>query len=146
MSATVNHVPLSRGDVSQMNWTFAEIVRRIDEQPIDYSRPLEATLRSLIAAGINAQRHGPALLRSLEHVPNTVFRRRLDAGKRRLTVVLRAILEHYRGSLRRIDLDRAVTLLINAAEGIGYNEFTTDYDDRLTDELTDLFVRYLAEV
>ena len=28
MSATVNHVPVSRGDVSQMNWTFAEIVRR----------------------------------------------------------------------------------------------------------------------
>jgi fumarylacetoacetate (FAA) hydrolase len=28
MSATVNDVPVSRGDVSQMNWTFAEIVRR----------------------------------------------------------------------------------------------------------------------
>ena len=28
MSATVNHVPVSQGDVSQMNWTFAEIVRR----------------------------------------------------------------------------------------------------------------------
>ena len=28
MEATVNHVPLSRGDVSQMSWTFAELVRR----------------------------------------------------------------------------------------------------------------------
>jgi fumarylacetoacetate (FAA) hydrolase len=28
MSATVNDVPVSRGDVSQMNWTFAEIVQR----------------------------------------------------------------------------------------------------------------------
>ena len=28
MSATVNHVPVSRGDVSQMHWTFAEIIRR----------------------------------------------------------------------------------------------------------------------
>ena len=28
MEATVNHVPVSQGDVSQMNWTFAEIVRR----------------------------------------------------------------------------------------------------------------------
>src|SRR5512135_518126 len=28
MSATVNDVPISRGDVSQMSWTFAEIVRR----------------------------------------------------------------------------------------------------------------------
>jgi fumarylacetoacetate (FAA) hydrolase len=28
MSATVNHVKVSEGDVSQMNWTFAEIVQR----------------------------------------------------------------------------------------------------------------------
>ena len=28
MAATVNDVPVSKGDVSQMNWTFAEIVRR----------------------------------------------------------------------------------------------------------------------
>ncbi len=124
---------------------FAEVVRRIGEVPIDYSLPLETTLRSLIAAGINAQRHGPALLRSLEQVPNTVFRRRLDAGKRRLTGVLREILESYKRSLRPIDLDRATTLLINAAEGIGYNEMSAEYGHRLPDELTDLFVRYLVD-
>jgi fumarylacetoacetate (FAA) hydrolase len=28
MEATVNHVPVSRGDVSQMNWTFAQLVQR----------------------------------------------------------------------------------------------------------------------
>jgi len=28
MTATVNHIPLSDGNVSQMNWTFAEIVQR----------------------------------------------------------------------------------------------------------------------
>lgn len=28
MEATVNHVPVSSGDVSEMSWTFAEIVRR----------------------------------------------------------------------------------------------------------------------
>jgi fumarylacetoacetate (FAA) hydrolase len=28
MEATVNHVPVSKGDVSEMNWTFAELVRR----------------------------------------------------------------------------------------------------------------------
>ena len=28
MSATVNHVPVSNGDVSQMTWTFAEILQR----------------------------------------------------------------------------------------------------------------------
>lgn len=124
---------------------FAEVVRRISEEPIDYSLPLEATMRRLIAAGIEAQRHGPALLRSLEQVPNAVFRRRLDAGKRTVTGVLREILETYKGSLRRIDLDRAATLLINAAEGIGYNEISSEYGDRFTDELTDLIVRYLVD-
>jgi fumarylacetoacetate (FAA) hydrolase len=28
MTATVNHVPVSEGDASQMNWTFAEIIQR----------------------------------------------------------------------------------------------------------------------
>jgi fumarylacetoacetate (FAA) hydrolase len=28
MAATVNHVPVSDGDVSQMSWTFAEIIQR----------------------------------------------------------------------------------------------------------------------
>jgi fumarylacetoacetate (FAA) hydrolase len=28
MTATVNHVPVADGNVAQMNWTFAEIVRR----------------------------------------------------------------------------------------------------------------------
>ncbi len=28
MEATVNHVPVSQGDVSEMSWTFAELVRR----------------------------------------------------------------------------------------------------------------------
>jgi fumarylacetoacetate (FAA) hydrolase len=28
MSATVNHAQVSEGDVSQMNWTFAEIIQR----------------------------------------------------------------------------------------------------------------------
>jgi AcrR family transcriptional regulator len=124
---------------------FARIVGRIREQPIDYSLPLEATLGGLIAAGVDAQRHGPGLLRALEQVPNTVFRRRLDTGKRGLAIFFREVLDHYKGLLRPIDLDRAVTLLINAAEGIGYNEDSPDYRESLASEVTDLFVRYLVD-
>jgi AcrR family transcriptional regulator len=124
---------------------FAEVEQSIRDVPIDSANSLESTLHDLITAGIRAQRHGPALLRALEQVPNTVFRQRLDVGKRAINAFLRGVLAQYRASLRPIDLDRATALLVHAAEGIGYNERTADYGDRLADELTDLFLRYLVE-
>jgi AcrR family transcriptional regulator len=124
---------------------FAEIVDAVQAQPLNTALPLEGNLRRLISAGIGAQRHGPELLRALEQVPNAVLRRRLIAGKRQLADVLCALLEAYRDSLRRIDLGRAATLLMNAAEGIGYNESPHGYDDHLADELTTLFMRYLVD-
>lgn len=123
---------------------FAQVVARIREEPVDFSRPLRVTLHRLIEAGIAAQRHGPELLRALEHVPNAVLRRRLTQGKRDLVSFLCGVLERYRDSLRPLDLERASTLLIDAAEGIGTNDRAAGYDPRLVDELTDLFVRYLA--
>jgi len=124
---------------------FAEVVASVQAQPLDTTLPLETNLRTLISAGIRAQRHGPELLRALEQVPNAVLRRRLTLGKRQLVAFLRELLGAYRDSLRPIDLGRAAMLLVNAAEGIGYNEGPHGYDDRLTDELTTLFVRYLMD-
>jgi AcrR family transcriptional regulator len=124
---------------------FAEVVDAVQAQPLDTTLPLQVNLRRLISAGICAQRHGPELLRALEQVPNAVLRRRLAAGKRQLADFLRALLEVYRDSLRPIDLERAATLLMNAAEGIGYNDGPGGYGERLTDELTTLFMRYLVD-
>lgn len=124
---------------------FADVVESIQAQPLDTRLPLQTNLRMLISAGILAQRHGPELLRALEQVPDAVLRRRLAVGKRQVVVFLCELLEAYRASLRPIDLERAATLLVNAAEGIGYNEDPRGYDDRLTDELTALFVRYLMD-
>lgn len=124
---------------------FAEVVASVEAQPLDTTLPLETNLRRLVGAGIRAQHHGPELLRALEQVPNAVLRRRLTLGKRQLVAFLCELLDAYRDSLRPIDLERAATLLVNAAEGIGYNEATLGYDDRLTDELTTLFVRYLVD-
>jgi AcrR family transcriptional regulator len=122
---------------------FAQVVERVRAEPIDYSRPLRDTLRRLINTGIAAQRHGPELLRALEHVPNAVLRRRLTQGKRDLVTFLCSILEGYRDSLRRLDFERAAALLVDAAEGIGTNDPEAAYDPRLADELTELFARYL---
>jgi len=126
---------------------FAEVVASVETQPLDTALPLETNVRVLISAGVRAQRHGPELLRALEQVPNAVLRRRLTLGKRQLVVFLRDLLEAYRDSLRPIDLERAATLLMNAAEGVGYNERGSErgYDDRLIDELTTLFVHYLVD-
>jgi len=122
---------------------FARVVERVRAERIDYSRPLRETLRRLIETGIAAQRHGPELLRALEHVPNAMLRRRLSQGKRDLVSFLRGILEGYRESLRHVDFERAAKLLVDAAEGIGTNDPEAAYDPRLADELTELFARYL---
>jgi AcrR family transcriptional regulator len=124
---------------------FAAVVDSVQAQPLDTARPLEANLRMLISAGIGAQRHGPELLRALEQVPNAVLRKRMAQGKQQLVAFLSELLEAYRESLRPIDLRRAATLLMNAAEGVGYNERSRGYDAGLTDELTTLFVRYLVD-
>jgi AcrR family transcriptional regulator len=123
---------------------FEEILRRIRATIIDGGDPLEVTLHRIIAAGLEAQRYGPELLRALEAVPNAVFRRRLTEGKRQLVDYVRALLEDYRRVLRVTDLERAARLIVNAAEGIGYNESRETFDERLADELTTLFVRYLV--
>ena len=123
---------------------FGEILERVRANPPDTSRPLEVAIRQVVAAGIGAQRHGPELLRALEQIPNAIFRRRLSEGKQQLTTFVRALLESYRDTLRVADLDRAATLMVNAAEGIGYNAGAGSFDDRLVDDLTVLFIRYLV--
>ena len=124
---------------------FDTVLDRIRAQPLDSSLPLDVTLRRLVSAGIEAQHHGPELLRALEQVPNAVFRRRLTAGKRQLIGFVSALLESYRPILRVKDLDRAATLMVNAAEGIGYNATPESFHDELVDDLTMLFVRYLVD-
>jgi AcrR family transcriptional regulator len=125
---------------------FNEILEQIRGLALDLSRPFEITLRAAISNGIRAQRYGPELLRALEYVPNAIFRRRLGEGKQQLIAFVRELLEAYRGHLRAIDLNRAATLIVNAAEGIGYNASVETFDEQLADELTTLFARYLLDL
>lgn len=77
--------------------------------------------------------------------PNAIFRRRLKEGKQQLVAFVRTLLEGYRDQLRAIDLNRAATLIVNAAEGIGYNTNAETFDELLAEEVTTLFARYLLE-
>jgi AcrR family transcriptional regulator len=124
---------------------FNEILEQIRGLSLDLSRPFEMTLRAVISNGIRAQRYGPELLHALEYVPNAIFRRRLHEGKQQLIAFVGTLLEAYRGDLRAIDLNRAATLIVNAAEGIGYNASVETFDEQLADELTTLFARYLLD-
>jgi AcrR family transcriptional regulator len=124
---------------------FNEILEQIRGLSLDFSRPFATTLRAVISNGIRVQRHGPELLHALEYVPNAIFRRRLREGKQQLIAFVGTLLEAYRGDLRAIDLNRAATLIVNAAEGIGYNASVETFDEQLADELTTLFARYLLK-
>ena len=124
---------------------FDEVLEQVRGLSLDFSRPFAMTLRDVISAGIRAQRHGPELLHALEYVPNAIFRRRLREGKQQLTGFVVTLLEAYRGDLRAIDLNRAAALIVNAAEGIGYNASAETFDEELAEELTTLFARYLLD-
>jgi len=124
---------------------FDEILEQVRGLSLDVSRPFVMTLRAVISTGMRAQRHGPELLHALEYVPNAIFRRRLREGKQQLIAFVATLLEAYRRDLRVIDLNRAATLMVNAAEGIGYNASVETFDERLADELTTLFARYLLD-
>lgn len=124
---------------------FEGILEQVRGLSLDLSRPFVTTLRAVISTGIRAQRHGPELLRALEYVPNAVFRRRLHEGKQQLIAFVVTLLEAYRDDLRAIDVNRAATLMVNAAEGIGYNASTETFEEQLADELTTLFARYLLD-
>ena len=122
---------------------FADVLSRLQGLRSDPLLPLDQTLRELTAAGIRAQHYGPGLLRALERVPGAVFRRRLSAAKKDLIEFVRSLLEAHRRELRVRDLDLAATLMVNAAEGIGYNASPEEFNDELADELALLFSRYV---
>ena len=124
----------------------ADTVAQIVAHAAAPGQSLEDILRRLIFAALGAQqKYGPELYRHLEHVPNAVFRRRLTEAKRDLIDFMKALLEAHRQRLRVKDLDLAAFVVVNAAEGIGYNAGADLFTERLADEITTLLIRYLVD-
>jgi AcrR family transcriptional regulator len=105
---------------------------------------LEDEVRGLIAAGMQAMRHGPELYRVLETVPGAAFRRHL-AGAREIVVdLVRQLLERHRDEVRVADLGLAAFVVVSAVEGVGTNADAGVFDERLARELVSLVVSYLT--
>ena len=103
-----------------------------------------ANARPVLSVAMRAMRHGPDFMRSLEQVPDAVFRRRLAGARRSVIEFIRQLLETHRKQLRVTDLDLAAFIVVSAAEGIGANASTDRFDDRLAEEIATLLTLYLT--
>jgi AcrR family transcriptional regulator len=110
----------------------------------DPREPLADALRELLRALVRAQPEAPALYRSLEHVPNALFRRRVAAARGSVVAWMRDFLAVHRRELRVRDLDTAAFLIVAAAEGVAMNASPELYLAHGADELATLFTRYLT--
>ncbi len=124
----------------------AAILRVLDAQQPDPREGLGITLRRVFAALVAAQPLGPELYRQLEHVPNALLRRRITESKRHVLAFVSSVLEAHRAKLRVDDLDLAALVVVHATEGVLMGASEEVFDERLADELTTLFTRYLLKV
>ena len=120
------------------------VVEAMRDEPRDPRAPLVSTLDRVIRRAMRALPHGPELLRALEHVPDSAFRRRLAGAREQATVFVRELLEAHRDELRVTDLELAAFLVVSMAEGVGYNASEDQFDDRLASELGTVFRLYLT--
>jgi AcrR family transcriptional regulator len=116
----------------------------IQSADIDLDGSLHDTLRRILELIIAAMRHGPGLIRSLEQVPDAVFRRRLAVARQSVIGFIRQLLETHHGELRVPDLDLAAFIVVSAAEGIGVNASEDLFDDHLAEEIATLLTLYLT--
>lgn len=112
-------------------------VQATDGAPLDVQ--LQWVLRALVATRPDA----PALYRSLEHVPDALFRRRVDEARGEVVAWVRSLLAAHRDELRVDDLDVAAFIVVATAEGVALNATPEFFRTRGADELATLLGRYL---
>lgn len=110
----------------------------------DPREPLADALRTLLRVLVRARPKAPALYRSLEHVPNALFRRRVEEARGSVVEWMRTFLALHRRELRVRDLDTAAFVIVAAAEGVAMTASPEFYLRRGADELATLFTRYLT--
>jgi AcrR family transcriptional regulator len=101
-------------------------------------------LRRLLELLVQARPDAPLLYRSLEQVPNALFRRRVAEARGSLIEWVREFLAAHRSEIRVPDLDVAAFVVVAAAEGVAINASPEFYRARGADELTTVFTRYLT--
>jgi AcrR family transcriptional regulator len=110
----------------------------------DPDEPIAEGLRRLLQLLVQARPDAPALYRSLEQVPNALFRRRVAEARGSVIDWVRSFLASHRREIRVPDLDVAAFVLVSAAEGVAINASPEFYRARVSDELAMVFTRYLT--
>jgi AcrR family transcriptional regulator len=123
---------------------LGRLVDAIASQPLSPEAPIDVKLGALVRGAMAAMRHGPSFYRSLEQVPNAVFRNRLVEARATVVGFVRDLLVEHRDELRVRDSDLAAFVVVSAVEGVGANASEDVFDERLATEVTDLVRAYLA--
>jgi len=122
---------------------FGIVVDAVRSDPVDASLPLQEVTRRLVTVGLRAWPLGLEILRLLEQVPDAGVRGRSGRAKAELHALLHTIVEAHRDELRVEDLDEALWLVLNAAEGMLYGIAPGDDVDRTAGEIATMLSRYL---
>jgi AcrR family transcriptional regulator len=107
-------------------------------------QPLTDSLKRLIERLIRARPDAPLLYRSLEQVPNALFRRRVAEARASVVDWVREFLSAHQWEIEVRDLDVAAFLVVAAAEGVAISASPEFYRARGAAELTTLLTRYLT--
>ncbi len=117
------------------------VLRRVAFEP---GESVAEGLRRLLRLLVEARPDAPALYRSLEQVPNALFRHRVQEARGTVVEWVHGFLKAHRREIAVRDLDVAAFLLVAAAEGVAMTASPEFYRARGADELTLVFTRYLT--
>ena len=119
------------------------IVGIIGDQDLDPDLPIMVKLSRIISSAMASMRYGPELFRSLEQVPDAIFRRHLSQARIQVVEFIEGLLWEHRSELRVGDLGRAAFIAVSAVEGVAAAASNEQFDERLARELQDQLRSYL---
>ena len=122
---------------------IAQLLGVLQQAVPDPRESFADALRGVLLALVQSRPDAPALYRSLEHVPNGLFRRRITDARGNAVAWVRALLAAHPKDVRVRDLDTAAFVVVAAAEGIAVNASADFFQKRGVDEVASLFTRYL---
>lgn len=120
------------------------LVAAIQTAELDPAAPLGETLAQLVRVAMRALPEGPDLIRALEQVPGSAFRRRLAAAREQVIGFVGQLLAAHSVELRVADHELAAFIVVSASEGIASNAKAEAFDERLALEVGTLLHLYLT--
>ena len=122
---------------------IAQLLGVLQRAVPDPRESLADALRGVLRALVQSRPDAPILYRSLEHVPNGLFRRRIADARGNAVAWVRALLAAHPKDVRVRDLDTAAFVVVAAVEGIALNASADFFQKRGVDQVASLFTRYL---